>query len=166
MLRACFAPYSNSTQIYSNLSCWDCLSTFREPIVVALYSHWLQSYVIPLCFSCLWLFRLWLFFAICSHNDHNQILTPYVSIVCAISDCLFVLLCTHIDHNQIWSLHVLIVCGRWDLMSMSSALEVNNGHFLGAMGYDGFFLREPLASMVFRWFCSPLTITITINYFF
>ena len=43
-------------------------------------------------------------------------------------------------------------------------LEVNNGHFLGAMGYDGFFPREPLASMVFRWFCSPLTITI--NYFF
>ena len=47
-----------------------------------------------------------------------------------------------------------------------SRIEVNNGHFLGAMGYNGFFLREPLASMVFRWFCSPLTITITINYFF
>ena len=45
-----------------------------------------------------------------------------------------------------------------------SRIEVNNGHFLGAMGYNGFFLREPLASMVFRWFCSPLTITI--NYFF
>ena len=31
-------------------------------------------------------------------------------------------------------------------------------------GSDGFFPREPLASMVFQWFCSPLTITI--NYFF
>ena len=30
-----------------------------------------------------------------------------------------------------------------------SELEVNNGHFLGAMGYDGFFTQEPLASMVF-----------------
>ena len=44
------------------------------------------------------------------------------------------------------------------------AIEVNNDHFLGAMWYHGFFPREPLASMVFRWFCSPLTITI--NYFF
>ena len=43
-------------------------------------------------------------------------------------------------------------------------IEVKNGHFLGTMGYDGFFPQEPLASMVFRWFCSPLTITI--NYFF
>ena len=59
MLRACFAPYSNSTQIYSNLSCWDCLSTFREPIVVALYSHWLQSYVI--------LYAL----AVCDYSDFD-----------------------------------------------------------------------------------------------
>ena len=28
-------------------------------------------------------------------------------------------------------------------------LEVNNGDFLGAMGWNGFYLREPLASMVF-----------------
>ena len=50
--------------------------------------------------------------------------------------------------------------GHWYLPQV----EVNNGHFLGAMGYNVFFPREPLASMVFRWFCSPLTITI--NYFF
>ena len=34
-------------------------------------------------------------------------------------------------------------------------LEVSNGHFLGAMGWDGFFPQEPLTSMDFRWFCYP-----------
>ena len=43
-------------------------------------------------------------------------------------------------------------------------VEMSNGHFLGAMGWDVFFPREPLASMDFRCFCHPLTITI--NYFF
>ena len=45
-----------------------------------------------------------------------------------------------------------------------SEIELINGQFWGAMGWDGFFPREPLASMDFRWFCYPLTITI--NYFF
>ena len=48
--------------------------------------------------------------------------------------------------------------------SLQNNLEVSNGHFLGAMGWDVFFPRELLASMDFRWFRHPLTITI--NYFF
>ena len=44
-------------------------------------------------------------------------------------------------------------------------VEVSNGHFLGAMGWDVFFpARTMMALMDFRWFCYPLTITI--NYFF
>ena len=64
----------------------------------------------------------------------------------------------------IWSFIILLRPPEHKKTLLVSKIEVNNGHFLVAMGYNGFFLREPLASMVFRWFCSPLTITI--NYFF
>ena len=34
-------------------------------------------------------------------------------------------------------------------------IGVSNGNFLGAMGWDVFFSREPLASMDFQCFCYP-----------
>ena len=60
----------------------------------------------------------------------------------------------------IWSFIILLRPPEHKKTLLVSKIEVNNGHFLGAMGYDGFFQREPLASMVFRWFLGYSTITI------
>ena len=76
-----------------------------------------------------------------------------VLVALKVSCCTCCLFCSSQPFMVQWLSSSIFPCSRGEQLS-----------FLGAMGWDVFFPREPLASMDFRWFCYPLTITI--NSFF